>query len=67
MKQKERFMRQRKMFPLSRKLALMVAFITLSLSAVMILLNYTHYKTEMFAHYEEVAMNIGAVAASDDL
>ena len=67
MEQNEKKAKKKKMFPLSRKLALMVAAITLSLSAVMILLNYTHYKTEMFAHYEEVAMNIGAVAASDDL
>ena len=64
MEQNKKKTKQRKMFPLSRKLALMVAAITLSLSAVMILLNYTHYKTEMYAHYEEVAMNIGAVAAS---
>ena len=64
MKQNEKKTGQRKMFPLSRKLTLMVAAITLSLSVVMILLNYEHYKTEMYAHYEEFAMNIGAVAAS---
>ena len=65
MEQNEKMMRQKKkLFPLSRKLALMVAFITLSLSAVMIVLSYEHYKTEMYAHYEEFAMNVGAVAAS---
>ena len=58
-------MEQKKLrFPLSRKLALMVAVIGLSLSAVMILMSYAHYKDEMYAHYEEFAMNIGAVAAS---
>ena len=51
-------------FPLSRKLALMVAAIALSLSVVLIVLSYQHYKSEMYAHYEEFAMNIGAVAAS---
>ena len=65
MERNEKMMRQKKkLFPLSRKLALMVAFITLSLSAVMIVLSYEHYKTEMYAHYEEFAMNVGAVAAS---
>ena len=65
MEQNEKMMQQKKkLFPLSRKLALMVAFITLSLSAVMIVLSYEHYKTEMYAHYEEFAMNVGAVAAS---
>ncbi len=51
-------------FSLSRKLALMVAAIALTLSAVLIILSYLHYKSEMYAHYEEFAMNIGAVAAS---
>ncbi len=51
-------------FPLSRKLALMVALIGLTLSAVLILMSYTHYRGEMYAHYEKFAMNIGAVAAS---
>ncbi len=51
-------------FPLSRKLTIMVALIALVLSAVLIILSYTHYKSEMYAHYEEFAMNIGAVAAS---
>ncbi|MBQ6961123.1 MAG: PP2C family protein-serine/threonine phosphatase [Clostridia bacterium] len=64
MKQNEKKAKKKKMFPLSRKLALMVAAITLSLSAVMIVLSYEHYKTEMYAHYEEFAMNVGAVAAS---
>ncbi len=51
-------------FPLSRKLALMVAAIALTLSAVLIFSSYTHYRAEMYEHYEEFAMNIGAVAAS---
>ena len=51
-------------FPLSRKLALMVAAIALILSAVLIFSSYTHYRAEMYEHYEEFAMNIGAVAAS---
>ncbi len=51
-------------FPLSRKLALMVAAIALTLSAVLIFSSYSHYRAEMYEHYEEFAMNIGAVAAS---
>ncbi len=55
---------KKRTFPLSRKLALMVAAIALTLSAVLIILSYVHYRNEMYAHYEEFAMNIGAVAAS---
>ncbi len=51
-------------FPLSRKLAIMVALIAIVISAVLIILSYTHYKSEMYSHYEEFAMNIGAIAAS---
>ncbi|MBE7008744.1 MAG: HAMP domain-containing protein [Ruminococcaceae bacterium] len=51
-------------FSLSRKLALMVAAIALTLSAVQIFSSYTHYRAEMYEHYEEFAMNIAAVAAS---
>ena len=58
-------MEQKKtIFPLSRKLALMVGAIALTLSAVQIFSSYTHYRAEMYEHYEEFAMNIGAVAAS---
>ncbi len=51
-------------FPLSRKIAVMVAVIALCLSAVMILMSYIHYRNEMYEHYEEFALNIAAVAAS---
>ena len=51
-------------FPIRRKITLMVFVIALSLSAILIVTSYTHYRTEMFEHYENFAMNIGAVAAS---
>ncbi len=51
-------------FPIRRKITLMVFVIALSLSAILIVTSYTHYRTEMFEHYENFAMNVGAVAAS---
>lgn len=51
-------------FPLSRKIALMLLTMAIILSAVLIILSYTHYRSEMFEHYEEFAWNIGSVAAS---
>ena len=51
-------------FPIRRKITLMVFVIALSLSAILIVTSYTHYRTEMFEHYENFAMNIGAGAAS---
>ena len=51
-------------FPLSRKIALMLLIIAIILSAVLIVLSYTHYRSEMYEHYEEFAWNIGSVAAS---
>ena len=50
--------------PLRRKIALMITAFALLLSLVLILLNYYHYKDEMFKKYEDFAMNIGAIAAS---
>ena len=51
-------------FPLSRKIALMVIAIGLSVSAVLITMSYVHYRSEMINHYETFARNIAAVAAS---
>ena len=59
------FMEQKKIrFSLSRKLALMAVVSLLLLSFLQVFLSYTHYRSEMLEHYENVAMNIGAVAAS---
>ncbi len=51
-------------FPLSRKITLLVLVIAISLSSVLIVSSYFHYRSEMYEHYEEFAMNIGAIAAS---
>ena len=50
--------------PLRRKIALMITAFALLLSLVLIVLNYYHYRQEMFKKHEEFAMNIGAIAAS---
>ncbi len=50
--------------PLSRKIALMVTAFGISLSIVLIVMSYVHYRKQMFAKNEQFAMNIGAVAAS---
>ena len=51
-------------FPLSRKIALMLLVMAIILSAVLIVLSYTHYRSEMYEHYEDFAWNIGSIAAS---
>ena len=51
-------------FPLSRKIALMLLVMAILLSAVLIVLSYTHYRSEMYEHYEEFAWNVGSIAAS---
>ncbi len=56
--------REKKLFPLSRKVALTVIAIVVSLSTLLITLSYYHYRTEMFGHYERFAMNIASVAAT---
>ena len=50
--------------PLSRKIALLVTAFGISLSIVLILMSYFHYRKQMFAKNEQFAMNIAAVAAS---
>ncbi len=49
---------------LSRKIAIVVLLFALALSAVQIILSYTHYRQEMYADYEKFATDIAAVAAS---
>ena len=51
-------------FSLRKKTAVMVMGIALLLSTILIALSYYHYRSEMYEHYEEFAMNIAAVAAS---
>lgn len=50
--------------PLSRKIAIMVLLFAAALSVVLITVSYNHYKEERFDDYEQFAMNIAAVAAS---
>ena len=58
-------MKKNKMrFPLSRKIALMLLVIAVILSSVLIFTSYTHYRSEMYEHYEDFAWSIGSVAAS---
>ena len=49
---------------LSRKIAVLVTVFALALSAALMSLSYFYYKNEMMEDYEEFAMKIAAVAAS---
>jgi replicative DNA helicase len=50
-------------FSLRKKTAVMVMGIALLLSTILIALSYYHYRSEMYEHYEEFAMNIAAHAS----
>ena len=49
---------------ISRKLVFLITGFALFLSIVLIILSYTHYRREMFGHYETFGMNIARTAAS---
>ena len=51
-------------FSLSKKIAVLVPGIVLIASMVLLTLTYSHYRNQMFLHYEEFGMNIASLAAA---
>ena len=51
-------------FPISRRISILAFLLSLSLSFLLGIYCYMHYRTKMLEHYERVGMDIGSIAAS---